>query len=79
MPTDQDRADAIRDIAHEQIAASTTEELRERRRELEQEAFLAGGLPLDKLAEHHGILSELYCRQVGIRSEPWVTHVGRGA
>jgi len=69
----------MRDIAHEQIAASTTDELKERRYELEWEIVRVGVLPTHELAEYHRILSELYCRERGIQSQPWVTHVGRGA
>lgn len=66
----------IRDIAHEQVAGSTTEQLRLRRAELEATMIFRGGLPLDKLAEYHKILSELYCRERGIKSEAWVTWAG---
>lgn len=69
----------MRDIAHEQISASTTEELRDRRRELEGRIICFGVLSPHDLAEYHRILSELYCRHAGISSEPWVTHVVRGA
>jgi hypothetical protein len=34
---------------------------------------------LDELSELHRIESELYCRERGIPSEPWVTHTRRGA
>lgn len=69
-----------RDIAHEQVSGSTTEQLRSRRAELESSLIRRGGvLPPKQLDELHRIWSELYCRESGIRSEPWVTHTRRGA
>ena len=68
---------AIRDIAHEQVAGSTTEQLHARQSDLRIECRARGGvLPPDKLAELHKIESELYCRSVGIESVPWVTWAG---
>lgn len=67
-----------RDIAHEQVSGSTTEQLRSRQAELEATLIQRGGLPPEKLAELHQIWSELYCRASGIKSEPWLTHVGIG-
>ena len=70
----------MRDIAHEQISTSTTEELDARYEELRSRLYAQRGyLPQDEMAELHRIESELYCRRTGIQSEPWVTHVGRGA
>lgn len=68
-----------RDIAHEQVSGSTTEQLRARQSDLRSECRARGGvLPPDKLAELHKIESELYCRSVGIESMPWVTWAGLG-
>jgi hypothetical protein len=64
----------VRDIAHEQVSASTTEELLNRKAELQSRIDRWGGLVLAQLAEFHKINSELYCRQNGIKSQPWVTH-----
>lgn len=60
-----------RDIAHEQISGSTTEELAARQMVLDQRE----GLPVDELSELHGIESELYCRANGMPSKPFVTYV----
>lgn len=70
-----------RDIAHEQVSGSTTDQLRSRRAELEATLIQRGGLSPNKLAELHRIWSELYCRESGIKSEPWVTwaELRRGA
>jgi hypothetical protein len=66
-----------RDIEHEQISGSTTEQLLARRDEL-----VAGAIvgymgcklyALPKLRELQRIASELYCRANGIESQPWVT------
>ena len=70
----------MRDIAHEQIAASAREQLLLRLMDIKIHQRNRGGLlPQSLLAELHKIESELYCRRTGIQSEPWVTHVGRGA
>ena len=66
----------IRDIAHEQISASTDAELQDRL------AVLTGRmdrswnhtLPQDLLSEYHKIQSELFCRANNIVSKPWVTY-----
>jgi len=59
-----------RDIAHEQISASTTAELRDRLRTL-RARYERGGYPLAQLWEMQGISSELYCRDIGKPSQPW--------
>lgn len=59
-----------RDIAHEQISASTTPELRDRLRAL-RARYEKRGYPLAQLWEMQGISSELFCRDVGKQSQPW--------
>jgi hypothetical protein len=61
---------AMRDIAHEQIAASTDAELRARLAVLERQWWI----PLDLLRELQGIRSELFCRARSLESKPWVTY-----
>lgn len=70
----------MRDIEQEQISESTTRQLMERMEQLRRRAIPIGTpdqLPCyepQDLRELQGIISELYCREEGIKSEPWVTH-----
>lgn len=70
-----------RDIEHEQISGSTTEQLVRRLEEIRKGAIpllsvnnLPVYMPKD-LREMQRILSEIYCRETGIASEPHVIHV----
>jgi hypothetical protein len=66
----------VRDIQHEQISASTDAELAARVLDIRQRALFMFGVycyRTDDLREYQRILSEQYCRAVGIPSEPWVT------
>lgn len=67
----------MRDIPHEQISASTTKELLSRRADIRRGAVELFGTRCYKLcllSELHGIESELYCRENGIESKPWVNY-----
>lgn len=66
----------MRDIDHEQIAASTDAQLTDRLEDIRRRAFLISGTRCyqhRELREMHGIISELYCRACLIESQPWVT------
>jgi hypothetical protein len=65
---------APRDLAHEQISASTTAELRDRLRVL-RARYEKYGYPLAQLWEMQGISSELFCRDIGRESQPWQRYV----
>ena len=66
----------VRDIAHEQIAGSTDQQLHDRRLDLIKRAPVVLGVKL-YTAELRRIDSELYCRANGIISKPWVTWLPR--
>jgi hypothetical protein len=70
MTTTLEITTAVRDIAHEQVSGSTTNELMDRKAVLDHRHKLHGGLFLDELSEYHLIKSELYCRKHGITSQP---------
>lgn len=65
----------MRDIEHDQIQGSTTEQLRERHAQILRSAYYVAGdrrFSVPALREKHGIESELFCRLRHTISRPGV-------